>query len=321
MPISPETHRFLYKVSVAYYTDGATQKEIAERFGISRSTVSRMLTEARQEGVVNITVVPPPGATAELERELQQAWGLDEAVVVQVSDEHDQDVLTRELAPAAVACILRNISGCEVVGITWGRTMSAVARALPTRSWPDLKLVQVNGGLGPVDVLEHSSELARRFARKLGADLVPLEAPGIVSSRAAAEALKSDRQISKAIATAARADVCIVGLGVPSPDSVLVRDGTIISQNELAALETSGAVGDVVLRHIDGDGRPVDLEINDRIIGLTLEQLRSISRVIGVAGGRRKLDVIRAALRGGWLDVLVTDHRTAAALIAEKQSD
>ncbi|MGD2143429.1 MAG: sugar-binding transcriptional regulator [Anaerolineae bacterium] len=318
---SPEKHRLLYKLSVAYYTDGLTQKQIAARFGVSRSTISRMLKEARQEGVVNITVVPPGGGTAELERELERVWRLEEAIVVRVTDPDDQRTLTRELAPAAVECILRYVAGSRVVGITWGRTMSAVARALPTRSWPDLKLVQVDGGLGPVDVLEHSSELVRRIAQKLGAQLVPLEAPGVVSTRAAAQALKSDRQISRAIAMAARADVCIVGLGVPTPDSVLLRDGTIITQTDLERIEASGAVGDLILRHIDAQGNPVDLEVNERIIGLTLEQMRSIPRVIGIAGGTAKFAVILAALRGDWLDVLATDHVTAQALIDVRESE
>jgi DNA-binding transcriptional regulator LsrR (DeoR family) len=119
------------------------------------------------------------------------------------------------------------------------------------------------------------------------------------------------------LALAARADVAVVGLGVPLPGSVLLRDGTITDESELERLRASGAVGDIGLRYIDAYGRPVDVEIQERVIGLTIEQIRDIPRVIGVAGGEAKIEVIRAALRGQILDVLVTGQATARVLLAE----
>jgi len=106
----------------------------------------------------------------------------------------------------------------------------------------------------------------------------------------------------------------LVGLGVPTSDSVLVRDGTIITQRDLTNLREAGAVGDIALRYIDEEGEPVGSEIDERIIGLSLEQIVEIPQTIGVAGGEEKVDVIRAALRGGLLDVLVTDDFTARSL-------
>jgi DNA-binding transcriptional regulator LsrR (DeoR family) len=110
--------------------------------------------------------------------------------------------------------------------------------------------------------------------------------------------------------------VALVGLGVPTHDSVLLSNGNIVTEEDLAALEAAGAVGDVVLRYIDTTGTPLDVELDERIVGVTLEQLSHIARVIGVAGGTVKHEVVRAALRGGLLDVLVTDHATAEALLA-----
>jgi DNA-binding transcriptional regulator LsrR (DeoR family) len=194
---------------------------------------------------------------------------------------------------------------------------------LPARPWAGIPsatagtIVQINGGLGPVESLEHSTDLARRVAQKLNARLALLPAPGIVSTPEAARALQADKQIAETLALAARADVAIVGLGVPSPDAVLLRDGSILNAEDLAALRRAGAVGDIVLRYIDADGHPLDLTLNERIIGLTLAQLMHIPRVIGVAGGEQKYAVIRAALRGRWLDVLVTDQATAQRLLAE----
>ena len=310
-------HRLLYRIAQAYYQDGLTQQQVAQRFGLSRQKVSRLLQQARRERIVNITVIPPSGGMPDLEGELEREYGLQEVVVVRVSDPQDVLAVARELGPAAAECLVRSISGRETVGMTWGRTMLAMVDALPARSWPDVTIVQMTGGLGPVDAREHSAELTRRVAQRLGAKLRLLPAPGIVSTAAVAQALMAEPQVAETLALAASADVATVGLGVPSPDSILLRDGTIVGPAYLELLKRAGAVGDVGLRNIDRHGRPVDLEISNRVIGLTLEQIRSIPRVIGVAGGEPKLEMIRAVLRGKILDVLVTDHATAQALVAE----
>jgi DNA-binding transcriptional regulator LsrR (DeoR family) len=164
--------------------------------------------------------------------------------------------------------------------------------------------------------VEHSAELTQHLARKLGGKLRLMPAPGIVASRAMAEALKSDAQISAALKLAAEADIALVGLGVPIPDSIVLRTATIITQEDLERLQELGAVGDIALRYLDKDGNPLGLEIDERIIGLTIEQIRKIPRVIGIAGGTAKHRMIQAALRGKILDVLITDLSTAEALLA-----
>jgi len=275
------------------------------------------LQKARDERIVNVTLVPPTSGMADLERDLECRYSLEEVVIVSVSDPQNLTAVVRELGPATAECLVRCISGKEIVGITWGTTLLALVDALPFKSWPDVTIVQMLGGLGPVDALEHSTDLAQRIAQKFNARLRLLPAPGIVSTRAVAQALQSDNQIAETLALAARADIAIVGLGVPLPDSVLLRNGTIINQNGLERLKGAGAIGDIALRYIDLNGTLLDSEINERIVGLTLEQIKNIPRVIGVAGGEAKYEVIRAALRGKILDVLVTDHATAQALLAE----
>ncbi len=329
--VDAESQRLLYRVAQAYYDEALTQQQIARRFGLSRPKVSRLLQRARASGVVKIVLVPPSSDMSSLERGLEARYGLDEAVVVAVTDPRDAAGVARELGPAAAECLARSIRGNEVVGITWGSTLLAMVDALPARSWPDVTIVQIMGGLGPVDAREHSADLTRRVARRFGARLELLPAPGLVSSVAAAEALRADPQIAATLRLAARADIAIVGLGVPSPDSVVMRHGTIISPAEAEAAREAGAVGDIALRFIDADGRPVRLPLNEpfgepfaepfgepfgeRIIGLTLDEIRAIPRTIGVAGGEAKYAVVRAALRAHLIDVLVTDHVTAQRLL------
>ena len=316
MAASREQHRMLYKIAQAYYFDELTQQQIADRFRLSRPKVSRLLQEARAKGVVDIILVPPSGGLADLERELEQKYDLDEAVVVLVSNSRDLASVKRELGPAAAECLIRSLSGNEVVAMAWGMSILAMVDALPFMSMPDVTVVQISGGLGPVGEREHSIELTRRVAQKLGASFRLLQSPGVVSTRAAAQALKSDRQIADTLALAADADIAVVGLGLLLPDTLLLREGTILTEEDVKTLEEAHAVGDVALRYLDADGVPIDLDISERTIGLTLEQIKKIPRVVGIAGGEEKLDIIRATLRGGILDVLVTDDCAARELLA-----
>jgi len=315
--VSSEQHRLLYRIAQAYYVDGLTQKQIANRFGLSRPKVSRLLKKGRDNGIISISLTPPPNGMASLEHELEQRFGLQEAVVVPVSDPAHHPTVVRELGPLAAECLIRCISGDEVIATAWGTSILAMSDALSYGSWPGVTVVQLLGGLGPVETLEHSAELTQHLARKLGAKLRLLPAPGIVASRQMAEALKSDAQISAVLKLAAEADIALVGLGAPTSHSIVLRTGTILSSEDLVRLQELGAVGDIALRYMDKDGNPIDLEINERIIGLTLEQIRKIPRVIGIAGGTAKLEMIRAALHGSILDVLVTDLATAETLLAK----
>jgi DNA-binding transcriptional regulator LsrR (DeoR family) len=313
--VNSEQHRLLYRIAQAYYVDGLTQKQIANRFGLSRPKVSRLLQKGRENGIINITLLPPPNGLADLEHELEQRFGLQEAVVVPVSDPTHHPTVVRELGPTAAECLIRCISGDEVIATAWGTSILAMTDALPYRSWPGVTVVQLLGGLGPADTLEHSAELTQHLARKLGAKLRLLPAPGIVATREMAAALESDAQIAAILKLAANADIALVGLGAPTPHSIVLRTGTILSGEDLERLQELGAVGDIALRYMDRDGTPINLEINERIIGLTLEQIRRIPRVIGIAGGTAKHEIIRAALHGSILDVLITDLATAETLL------
>jgi DNA-binding transcriptional regulator LsrR (DeoR family) len=313
--VGAEEHRLLYRIAQAYYLDGLTQSQIARRFGLSRPKVSRLLQKARDNGIINITLIAPPGGLADLERDLEEKYGLKEAVVVQVSDPDDHARVVRELGPAAAECLLRCLSGNEVIATAWGTSILAMVDALPHRSWPNLTIVQMLGGLGPVDTLEHSAELTHRLAQKFGAKLRLLPAPGLVATPDMAAALKAEPQIANALELAARADVALVGLGAPTPDSLLLRTGTILNSRDLELLREVRAVGDIALRYLDASGHPLDLDLNERLVGLTIDQISKCRRVIGIAGGKHKHDIIRAALRGKILDVLVTDLNTAQTLL------
>ena len=315
MAVHADKKRLLYKIARAYYEDGLTQEQIGNLLGLSRIKVSRLLRQARDERIVQITIVPPQDSNADLERTLEARYGLAEAVIVSPSS-YDKATIIHELGPSAADCLVRCLHDEAVLGITWGTTLLSVVDALPGQNWPEIRVVPLLGGLGRPESETHGADLARRVAEAFGARPIVLPAPGIVASKLVRDALLADPQISDTLALGVQADVALVGIGVPAPDSVVAQAG-ILSGEAMMQLKALGVVGDIALRFFDGDGWAVDHEINDRIIGLDLEQIKKVPRVIGVAGGAEKLEVIRAALRGKIVDVLVTDDQTAGKLLDE----
>lgn len=307
--------KLLYKIAKAYYEDNLTQEEIGKLFGVSRIKVSRLLQQARDERIVQVTIIPPAESNVELERELAARYQLDEAVIVTPSS-YDKTILTRELGPATVDYLLRCLQGDEVLSISWGTTLLSVIEALSVQSWPEMKIVQMLGGLGRPESETYGADLVHRMALAFNAKPRLISAPGIVTSKLVRDALLDDPQIASTLSLAAQADVALVGIGRPTPDSVVMQSG-ILTEAEFAELQAYGAVGDIALRFFDADGRPIQHEICDRMIGLDLDQIRKIPRVIGAAGGEAKVEVIRAALRGKLINVLVTDERTALSLLED----
>ena len=313
MALDLDQRRLLYKIAKAYYEDGLTQQEIGQHLGLSRIKVSRLLRQARDEEIIQITILPPANLNAELERDVERRYGLQEAIVVSPS-RYDKTSVARELGAAAAEYLTRCLRGDEVLAMSWGSTLLSVVDALPRRSWPRMRIVQMTGGLGRPETETHGADLARRMAEAFSAKPLLIPAPGVVASQLVRDALLADSQISDTLALGERADVAVVGIGVPTLDSVVAQAG-ILPREDAEQLKALNAVGDIALRFFDGDGHRVQHEIDDRIIGLDLDQIKGIPRVIGVAGGKDKFEVIRAALRGSIIDVLVTDDQVATALL------
>jgi len=213
--------------------------------------------------------------------------------------------------------LLRHLGEKSALAVSWGATLSAVAAALPRRALPQVTVVQMLGGLGRPEAETHGADITRRIASTLGARPRMLASPGIVSSPEVRDALLSEPQVYDTLALAAGAQVALVGIGIPSETSVTLREGAILSRNDLAELSARRAVGDISLRYFDQAGEPVDVSLNARIIGLEREQIRRIPRVIAVAGGMFKFAAIRAALKGRLMDVLITDAFVARRLLEE----
>ncbi|SEE67312.1 sugar-binding transcriptional regulator [Ruania alba] len=305
----------LTKVALMYHEQGVLQPEIAERLHISQSRVSRLLKEAVQIGVVRTIVVPPAGVHAALEQELKDAFGLADVVIADV-DETETGLLSA-LGSAAAGYLETTLTGKDRVGISsWSSTLLATVEAMtPRNTRAATDVVQVLGGVGRPNVQVQATQLADRLARVTKAVPRYLPAPGIVAGPALRDALLAEPYAQELVQAWDDLTVVLAGIGSVQPSPLLLESGNALGEEELARLRDLGAVGDVCLRFYDTDGAPVVSDLDDRVVGIGTEQLKAVPRTVGVAGGERKWDAIRGAVRGGWVDVLITDSRTARYLL------
>jgi len=306
--------RLLSKVGKLYYERQLTQQEIADRLNLSRPKVSRLLQQAQNEGIVQISVLQPPGTYDELENRLETTFNLDEAIVIEIEGSAPQDVVSREIGIAAAVYLQRTLRDRDVIGISWGSTLNAMVDALSPRKTRDVHVVQLIGGLGPPEAEVHATDICWRLCRQLHSKLTLIPAPGIVDHQLSKDVLLADNHVQKAFDLFSEINVAYVGIGAPTPASVVMRNGVILSQDELDHLLQKGSVGDIALRFFDRRGVPIASELDARVIGITLNQLKQIERVVGVAGGPDKAEVVCGALVGGFIDVLITDQITAAGV-------
>jgi len=306
------------RVAKLYYESSLSQVEIAESMVLSQSSVSRLLKRAKAEGIVRIVVQVPPGVNTELEAALVSRYGLKDAVVVDCLSQ-DENQIMRDIGAAAAYYVETTLRDDEVVGISsWSASLLAMIDAMrPQPNKKGIQVVQVLGGIGNPSAEVHATRLTGRFAGLVNGIPIFLPAPGIVGSAAASQVLLEDPYVKEAVQLFDQVTMALVGIGSDEPSRLLNLSGNVFSQDEQASLRRQGAVGDILLRFYDAQGRLVESTFNQRVISMQLEQLRKVERSIGVAGGRRKFKAVLGALRGGWINVLVTDRSTAQHL-AEK---
>lgn len=299
------------RVAELYYDENKTQDEIGALLGITRWKVGRVLTRARERGIVRIEIVHPRARRLGLERELRDRFGLKDAVVVPESEE-----ITSRVAQAAADYLnaLRPVP--RVLGVSWGRTLDQIADHLAPGWASGVTVVQINGGVSLNRRPGTASTTAAEIAHKAGGQAVLLPSPAILERLETARAISSDRTVAAVLERAANASAYLYSAGVADASSILVDSGYLTPQ-DVAELVRKGAVGDVVGRYIDANGNPVDPGLNERTVGLGLEQLRSAETAIFVVAGEAKHDLARAIVTSALCSVIVTDEMTAIALLEE----
>lgn len=308
--------RMIARVAQMYYVEGQRQSAIAKHMRISQATVSRMLKKAQEEEIVRTTVVSPSGTYAELEAKLRHGFKLSEAIVVECSEDRDKAIMSR-IGESAAHFLEATLQPNEIIGVSsWSETiLRMVDNIHPMKSSKAKYVVQTLGGMGDPTVQTHANHLTTRLAKLTGAEPHLLSAPGVAQSREAKLVLLSDSYVRSTMDMFGKITLAIVGIGAIEPSAMLSRSGNVFSSRELADVAEAGGVGDISLRFFDDDGKNVKTPLDDRVIGMSLEDLSQVDRVIALAGGKSKTEAIYGALQTGVIDHLITDKFTAERLV------
>ncbi|HMK96541.1 MAG TPA: sugar-binding transcriptional regulator [Acidimicrobiales bacterium] len=311
-----ERLRLMTKVARLYYEHHLRQPEIARQLSLSQAMVSRLLSAAEKEGIVRTTVMVPTGIYSQLEEQLVARYKLRDAVVADCPTDSDSEVL-RAVGSAAAGYLEATLGPDEIIGISsWSETLlRTVASMQPRRRPGKSHVVQILGGIGAPTAEVHAIRLTQQLASLLGAEPHFLTAPGVAASPAAAMAYLSEPNVQQTMEYFGQITVALVGIGALYPSRLLGESGNVFSQEELDALQRLGAVGDICVHFFDGQGRDVTSALNDRVVGMSLDQLRRVPRTIGIAGTQQKWEAIRGALEGRLVTSLVTDRSTAELLL------
>jgi DNA-binding transcriptional regulator LsrR (DeoR family) len=312
--------RLIVKVARLYHEKGLGQADISAQLDLSQPTVSRLLKRAKDEQIVRTTLNVPTGFHPELEEAIEKVYRLKEAIVV---DSEDDSQVLRDIGAAAAYYLDTTLKQDEFVGISsWSSTLLAMVEAMYPRARPSgARVIQILGGLGNPGAEKHAAHLTRRLAQLLGGTPYFLPAPGVVGSVGSKDALLNDPFVKEAMERFNQITLALVGIGDIQPSRLLADSGNVFSPDELHSLQVQGAVGDICLRFFDGEGSLTDTQLNQRVIGMDLDQLKRAERSVGVAGGKRKRTAILGALKGGWVNVLITDRSTAEWLVAQCNSE
>ena len=306
------------RIAWLYHRRGLKQGQIADALDISQSRVSRLLDSAVAQGIVHTTVRVPPGLQLELECALQEAYGLRHAEVFEVPDGSTEHSLLRDLGQMLAVYLSEQPLDGDVIGFTsWSRTLRETVRSLDVATGrPTSFVVELLGDVGTPEVQHEAAETTRQLARITGAQPQFLRVPGVTASAEVRTTLLThDAHAHKTLALHDKLDDALVGIGTCHIDPPLKPGESFFTAEQFDYARKLGAVGQVNLRFIDREGKAVISELDDLVIGVTLEQLRRCNRRIAVAGGPIKYDAIRGAIRGGWINSLITDVQTAEHLL------
>jgi DNA-binding transcriptional regulator LsrR (DeoR family) len=306
----------LADVAEMYYEEGKNQAEISGYFGITRSAISRILTEARHKGVVEITIHRQLNYNPVLEQALKDRFGLKAAHIINWRNNQRQEMLMNRIGVASAKILEEMLSSNQVIGIAWGYTIANTIEAISTTDIENIKVVQLVGVLGSSMHTYSGQALVEQLASKVNGEGVYLYTPFIVKDKETARALLQDPSTNKAITLGRNCDVAILGIGSTVPEHCSLYQAGYITLDDLTNLQKAGAVGDVGGHYFDINGDTANNEFHERMVGISKSDLKNIPVRVGIAGGTLKTEAIYGAIAGGYINVLVSDSKLAENLLA-----
>jgi len=305
--------KWLYDVAKLYYEEHFSQDEISDFLKVSRATVSRGLTEAEERGIVHIAVIDQLGISSKIAQQIEKKYSLSKAIIAHAPYKR-RDIIKKNIGREAAKYISEVIGDKQSVGIAWGTTLYEMVKSLNPMDVNSLDVIELTGSIGHISSEFAASELARIFAEKFGARRFVLQAPALVSSVEIKNAMLLDKNISEVIEMGKNVDVAIIGIGSIDCESPVYKTLNL-KKSDIDEIIAANVVGDICFRFFDDKGNKIKLPFDERIIGIELDDFKKIGTRIGIAGGENKIMVIKAALLGSLINVLITDNFTANELL------
>ncbi|MEH7335718.1 sugar-binding transcriptional regulator [Neobacillus drentensis] len=299
-----------------YYLLDYNQNEIAKVLGVSRPTVSRLLQQAKSDGIVQISIMDPTENVENLSEQLEKKFNLKKAIVASIP-QFENHIIKNYLGEKAAQFLDEIVKDNDIIGVTWGTTLYHIAIELKQKFVKDVKVVQLKGGVSHAETNTYASEILYLFGKAYNTTPHNLPLPAIVDHVVVKQAMEADRHIRKILELGRQANIALFTIGSIKTDSLLFQLG-YFTESDLESLYGT-AVGDICSRFFDKDGRICNESLNQRTLGVNLNDLRAKEHSILVAGGPNKIDGIYGALKGGYANVLVTDQFTAQFLLDKKE--
>lgn len=304
--------RDIIKVCFLYYEENRTKQEISKIMEISRFKVGRLLSQAKKEGIISIHIHDPLDDIAELEIKLAKKFSLKEAVIVSSSEILGKSE-SEQIGRSGAQYLSRVISGIKILSVAWGITLRHLVENMEKIEAKDLTVVTLSGSIGSIGGTD-TNMLTMMLSEKLSARPLLLQAPLLVRDKKTRHAFLKEKNIAETLSIAKSADMTLLGIGLASKKGSLHKVG-LLKGMDYQKMVNNGAVGAICGRFYDIDGNPCITDWDSRVIGPTLEELCKIKHKVAIAGGGAKKDAIIGALKGRYLDVLITDENTARSLL------
>ncbi|TDL66382.1 sugar-binding transcriptional regulator [Rhodococcus qingshengii] len=298
-----------------YYLLDYNQNEIAKILGISRPTVSRLLQQAKSEGIVQITIMDPTEDVENLALQLEKKFNLKKVIVASIP-QFENHIIKNYLGEKAALYLHEIVKDHDIIGVTWGTTLYHIAVELKQKFVKDVKVVQLKGGVSHAETNTYASEILYLFGKAYNTTPHNLPLPAIVDHVVVKQAMEADRHIHKILELGKKANIAVFTMGSIKKDSLLFQMGYFTESDQKALNEK--AVGDICSRFFDKEGEVCNESLNERTLGVKLEDLRDKEYSILVAGGPNKIEGIYGALKGNYANVLITDQFSAKFLLDKK---
>ncbi|EAA7555449.1 sugar-binding transcriptional regulator [Salmonella enterica subsp. enterica] len=317
-PIVSQEYELLTEIAVAYYCDEITQEEIANKFGLSRIKVGRLLKRAKEEGIVEINVRYHPVFSTQLEKQLKERFPVSRALIA--LDHHDEEEQRRQVASLVSAYLNNVLKDNVVVAVGQGRNVASVAESSGVIQGRDCRFICGIGGTHrPGDVI-NADHISRLLAKKFGGSSESLYAPAYVENIQLKELLLHNGTIKETLDRARKADIALVGIGDMNEESYMVKLGWFTPHEINDASLNQGVIGDIAgYDFFNARGEHVNTVMDNRVIGLSVEELRQIPCVIAIASENTKAMAIMGALRTGAIDIIATSARNIRTILSLSQ--